>query len=119
MCRSEWHRPARVTRTSASPGPTFAGLRSIACSGAPKAVMACVFMAALCDVQARGSTFVLALTRATSPPHAGEVASLQMRFDEPEVLVHLARDAGEQVGGVLVAGVVGGVDAGARQLAEG
>src|SRR5262245_28973482 len=39
--------------------------------------------------------------RAARPAHL-----LQVRLDEPQVLVHLARHAGEQVGGVLVARIV-------------
>src|SRR5690606_34210202 len=47
MWRSEWQRPARETRTRASPGPGFCGASSIGSSGAPNAVMACAFIAPL------------------------------------------------------------------------
>ena len=44
--------------------------------------------------------------------------ALPVRLDEPEVLVDVARDLGEDVGGVGVAGLVGLVDRGAHLLAE-
>src|SRR5690606_18474981 len=47
MWRSEWQRPARETRTKASPGPGVRGASSIGSSGAPNAVMACAFIAPL------------------------------------------------------------------------
>jgi hypothetical protein len=44
---------------------------------------------------------------------------LQVRLDEPQPLVHPARDLGEHVGGVLVLELIRLVDARARQLPEG
>src|SRR5580765_6798472 len=44
--------------------------------------------------------------------------ALVVRLDEPEVLVHVARDLGENVRRVLVAELVGLVDGGAHLLAE-
>ena len=39
---------------------------------------------------------------------------LQMRLDEPERLIQCARDAGEKIGGIGVADLIGSVDGSSR-----